>query len=548
MSLRKSANVLPHARHSRGPSDLDLTSDTERFRIFVGSVGEYAMFTLDTNGLVVDWNDGAERIKGYAANEIVGRHFSVFYTPEDRQRDAPAKLLEKATRQGRAATEGWRLRKDGTRFFAHVDLHAIRDTAGRLIGFGEMTRDVSDQQDAAKLREDARLLSEARERAELASRAKTEFLAMMSHEIRTPLTGIKGYAELLSESPSLSPKERRYTELIQTSCSVLLTIINDVLDFSKIEAGHIELRRRPFFVAALLDNVLSIGSGIAGRKGLELDLAIAPDVPPVLVGDEDRLRQVLLNLLNNAIKFTERGRVAVTVTRERCSASSETITFSVADTGIGLTEDQLKIVFDRFTQANRSISQRYGGTGLGLSISQRLVELMEGRISAVSRHGEGSTFSFSVPLPRSLGPAEGGDDHRPNGGEPEPARLLVVEDVPTNQEIARVFLENAGYSLKMVSSGTQALTAFQQESFDAVLMDVRMPDMDGLEATRRIRAMGGEATRTPIIALTANVMDEDIEECRRAGMNDHIAKPFDRRAMCATIERWTKSRGLAKAS
>jgi PAS domain S-box-containing protein len=417
-------------------------------------------------------------------------------------------------------------------------------------------RDVTERQRAAAA------LSEAKQAAEAAAQAKAEFLATMSHEIRTPLNGVIGYADLLADDPGLTPVQRRHVARIQGAGAALLTVVNDILDYSKIEAGELELHPRPFAAAALVDGAAAIVRSVAERRGLSLTTALDPGLPAVLVGDEDRLRQVLLNLLGNAVKFTERGRVnlALAVT----AATDETVSLRawVTDTGIGIPADKRARLFERFSQVDGSVERRFGGTGLGLAISKQLVERMGGEIGVDSVEGAGSTFWFALTLPvasASLLPgastAAGSAAPAP-GAEPREAgvsvtgvpmagvagegavRILLVDDVPLNQELARAVLEAAGHAVDVVGDGASAIAAVQAHAYDLVLMDVQMPVMDGLTAARRIRALDHPARRVPIVAMTANVLPDQVAACRAAGMDDHVAKPFRREALQAVIARW----------
>ncbi|TGD97167.1 PAS-domain containing protein [Methylobacterium nonmethylotrophicum] len=381
----------------------------------------------------------------------------------------------------------------------------------------------------------------AQRQAETASAAKTEFLATMSHEIRTPLNGVIGYAELLLQDGSLPPAQARSAARIQEAGQALLTVVNDVLDFSKIEAGQIDLDPQPFAPAALADTAVSIVRTTADAKRLALTVRADPRLAPRLVGDPDRLRQVLLNLLNNAIKFTPAGRVTLRLASTPLADGRHTLRVAVSDTGIGIPAEQHGRLFQRFSQVDGSIQRRFGGTGLGLAISRRLVETMGGEIGVESRPGAGSTFWFAVPL------AEAADDAAARAQPApaplaRPARILLVEDSPINQEIACAILERRGHHVTVVGDGAEAISAVQAGPHDLVLMDVQMPGMDGLTATRHIRELGPPASRLPIVALTANVLPQQVAQFRAAGMDDHVGKPFRPDELLATVERWSAAR------
>ncbi|MGH1569999.1 PAS domain-containing protein [Methylobacterium sp. P31] len=426
----------------------------------------------------------------------------------------------------------------------------------RMVG---LHLDITERKAAeAALRAATRDAEAARAEAERASEAKSEFLAAMSHEIRTPLNGILGYADLLLDESTIQNEDRRRLELIQSSGAALLTVVNDILDFSKIEAGELVLDPVAFPLASTVDATVSIVRGSALRSGLAIEAQIDPTLPNFVVGDPGRLRQVLLNLLNNAVKFTPEGSVIVTVQREGEGVApdggpGDVIRFAVTDTGIGIAPAQQDRLFKRFSQVDGSISRRFGGTGLGLAISRHLVTLMGGEIGVESREGAGSTFWFRLILPRSAQGADGGTAQLrpptlPAGASETPAaaplRLLLVEDVPLNQELACAVLESQGYAVDVAGDGAQAITAVGSavaagHAYDLVLMDVQMPRVDGLTATRRIRALAPPACDVPIVAMTANVLPAQIEELREAGMDDYVGKPFRRADLFATISRWT---------
>ncbi|MGX4772432.1 ATP-binding protein [Bradyrhizobium guangdongense] len=376
-------------------------------------------------------------------------------------------------------------------------------------------------------------LREAKDAAEAAASVKADFLAVMSHEIRTPMNGILGMAQLALDDP-LSLAQRRRVSTIRSSAQGLLKILDDILDISKLERQADIYERAPFDVRQALREIVNLMSPRAHEKGLTLQLVLAPALPRWVLGDQSRLRQILFNLIGNALKFTSRGGVSIEVTA--MGSQDETlVTFCVTDTGIGIAPEQQARLFQSFEQGDASIRRRFGGTGLGLAICKRLVEGMKGQIEAESTPGRGSRFRFSLPLPPADGPParDAVDTALP---PVRPLNLLLVEDIKINAEVARGILERAGHRTALVKSGEQAIELVRSARFDAVLMDVQMPDVDGLEATRRIRALASPQSQVPIVALTANVMTEDVEACRAAGMDGHLAKPIDVAALHRTIE------------
>jgi PAS domain S-box-containing protein len=376
-------------------------------------------------------------------------------------------------------------------------------------------------------------LQDQRRRAEQASRHKSEFLAAMSHELRTPLNGVVGFAELLSAT-ALSGEQQAYLTQLRQATEMLLAAISDILDFSKIESGLLELDPQPLDPAALVAGTADIVRATAADKGLELQVRLAPELAPRLRGDAGRVRQVLLNLLNNAVKFTDRGAVRV---EARPLAGGTGLRVAVADTGIGIAPEQQERLFQHFTQADRSITRRFGGTGLGLAICRQLVELMGGTIGVDSEPGRGSLFWFELPLPVA--------DPAADVAAPGPAlsigasgaHVLVVEDAPLNQALAAAMLQRAGYRVSLADDGEQGLAAALDRDFDLILMDVRMPRMDGLEATRRIRAAGGRLAALPIIGATADATVELVEVSREAGMDALLVKPLRAEELWAEVAR-----------
>jgi CheY-like chemotaxis protein len=350
-------------------------------------------------------------------------------------------------------------------------------------------------------------------------------------------------SDLLMRS-DLDDEQRDYAETIRTSGRALLTIINDILDFSKLEAGRMELESIPFDLHECVDGALTLIQVISGEKGLELTSEIRPGTPRTIVGDGARLRQILLNLLNNAVKFTDSGRVTVTVEAEPPDADGAVeVHIAVRDTGLGIPADRVELLFQPFSQADVSVARRYGGTGLGLAISQRLAEAMGGRIWAESSGvpGEGSTFHVVIhtreaaPLPVPAADGDGALELDPRHAERHPLEILLVEDNAVNQKLALRMLARMGYDADLAANGLEAVQAVERERYDLVLMDVQMPEMDGLEATREIVARVPQSRRPWIVAMTANAMDSDRQRCMDAGMNAYIPKPIQIEELVAAV-------------
>jgi PAS domain S-box-containing protein len=793
----------------RRKTEEKLRESEQLLRTLVDGVKDYAILMLDTQGRVATWSACAERVKGYSAEEIIGRSFESFYTPEDIERGHPEDVLRTAREDGYVEEEGWRVRRNGSRFWARVMITALRDDAGQLRGFSKMTRDVterklarerlqeSDQQFRAMLEsspdgvvisdEDGkivlvnsqteRLFGYARQeiigqpveilvpasmrqnhihhrsaytntppramcasrmirgvrrdgsefpveislspiqtpsrswiaaavrdaterervelelvaekkRAEEANQAKSAFLAAMSHEIRTPMNAILGMSDMLWES-DLDSEQRQYVEIFRRAGTHLLGLIDNILDLSRIESGHFEMERQQFRLEDVLDQVIELAGGNARNKGVALLLAMTADIQADLIGDPGRLRQVLLNLVGNALKFTDHGEIIVAAQSRRRSEGLCELGFSVSDTGNGIPPDKLNVIFDDFTQADSSITRKYGGTGLGLGISRRLVEQMGGAITVASALGKGSTFQFTAMFEPGV-PDRGGlkelqdfyghrvllidgactsclivretllswglectavgtvaealedlararsivrpyslvlfDDCLPgmNGADiaaairtaeadipliilssgtsprvsfrrasdgiagyavkpvkradllrmvrnalggsiterplstpasgppalqpgPEQLRILVAEDSPDNRLLVRAYLKTGPYIVTFVEDGQAAVQAFFEGSFDLVLMDVQMPVMDGLSATRTIRERERELSSppVPIVALTAHARQQDVGISKEAGCDFHLSKPISKRTLVETIENFGRRNRLA---
>jgi PAS domain S-box-containing protein len=489
---------------------------------------------MDGDGLIVSWNHGATQIFGYQPEEVVGRPVAMLMPK--RYRSAHEGGLARLRAGGQPRLAGSRvelmgLREDGTEFPIELSLAGWQTRRGAF--YSGIIRDMSEHKRAAQA------LAAARDEALEASRMKSEFLATVSHEIRTPMNAIIGMSSLLLGT-ELDTKQRNCAETVASSADALLTVINHILDFSRADAGKLELESAPFDIRALVDETLAVVADNARRKGLEITVATDPSVPLVCRGDRGRLRQVVLNLLGNALKFTEEGSVRLRVGTARV-AQSTMLEVEVSDTGIGIHPEQAAQLFEPFWQADASTTRRYGGTGLGLSICKQLVTLMGGSIGVEGSPGQGSRFWFTVPLqclPDNSAPAPVAP-LAPMGGSR--GRVLVVEDNLANQEVARLMLDRLGFEAHIAPGGPEALEAFSGHQFSAILMDCHLPGMDGYEVTARLRAReaaGETVTRTPVIAMTGAAMPGDRERCLASGMDGYLSKPVKIEELAWALEQW----------
>ena len=471
---------------------------------------------------------------GRQAGPLNWRRLFSFVHPDDR--DQARRLLKTLSAENPKGALTLRLRHDeGHDVWVDAILRRI-ETSPHPAETIVTIRDVTERhREADELRQATLNARRAQAVADEANQAKTEFLACMSHEIRTPLNSVIGFSGLLLARDDLCGQARLFGERIKTSADALLTVVDDILDFSRVEAGAIELRPAPFFLPTLVDGCVSIVHQAAAAKKLSLHVNLKDRLPRTVLGNEARLRQVLLNLLNNAIKFSEEGSILLDICRDRSQPGQRRIKFSVIDTGIGIAGEDLPRLFQRFAQVDSSVRRTYGGTGLGLAISKRLVELMDGRIGVESEKGVGSTFWFSVPLPEAPIIVEA--PAAPSAVAVAPKQILIVEDIRINQELLQHILEAAGHRVDVVGNGAEAIMAVLDMSYDVVLMDIQMPYLDGLSATKAIRRLPQPFCRVPIFGVTANVLPEETALAMAAGMGGIIHKPFSADQILATLSR-----------
>ncbi len=494
-----------------------------------------ALVIVTAGGSIVFVNSQTNRIFGYSNQELLGQTIECLLPERFRPKHVGQRtdyFHNLRLRPMGAGLELFGLHKSGDEIPIEISLSPLETPQGYLVTAA--IRDISDRK---RVQEELR---RAREVAEAANQSKSAFLANMSHEIRTPLAGILGYAEMIAYYCKSSAERKSYMEKIRRCANTLTELISDILDLSKVEAGALKIERIPFSPAQEVENVVNLLQTSAEQKGIALDIQYQRPLPQQVVSDPTRLRQILTNLLGNAIKFTARGSVSMRVFR---NPDTDLLCFSVTDTGCGIgTEEQTRL-FQAFVQADSSTTRKFGGTGLGLALSRNLASALGGTLELVSSApGVGSTFQLSIPckqqapcalFPSSVASVDPDDLPRLDG-----MRILVAEDNPDNQELLRGFLSARGAAIDLVGDGRQALSLARSGNYDAILMDVQMPEMDGYEVTKTLRATG---IRTPVIALTAHAMVTERVRGEAAGCNDFLTKPFDVPHLIHTLRKYCKA-------
>jgi PAS domain S-box-containing protein len=480
----------------------------ERLRLMVESVRDYAIFMLDPGGHVVSWNAGAERIKGYRPGEIIGKHFTIFYLEEDLARGLPQHELEVAARTGRYEEEGWRLRKDGTRFWANVVITAVHDGTGELRGYAKVTRDLTERERLQTL--------------ERQTRQTTEFLAMLGHELRNPLAPIRNAVEIIRAQESDDPRVQRARDTIDRQVSHLSRLVDDLLDMSRITSGKVALHKEPLDLAEVVSRAVEATRAALDERNHTLTLTLPPH-PLRVDGDATRLAQVAMNLIHNAAKYTpEGGQVWVSLQRDDKQA-----VLSVRDNGIGIPADLAPRVFDLFVQGERALDRADGGLGIGLTLVRKLLDSHGGTVEARSAGpGQGSEFVVRLPALADDGteaaasPEPKAPDHGPKG-----RRVLVVDDNADSAETMVILLQIWGHDVHVATDGPTALAVAAQRRPEVVLLDIGLPGMNGYDVARRLREIPGMENAV-LVAMTGYGQEEDRRRSWEAGFTRHLVKPI----------------------
>ncbi len=493
-------------------------------------------------GIIINWNKSAQRMFGYTADEIIGKHFNVL-VPEKNTIYVEEILASVRSGENVSQREGQCLTKHGDKIYISATVSPILNKANQVSGISVVARDITQRIEMQRaLKQTTTDLSIARDQALEASNLKSAFVANISHELRTPLSAILGMIELLNFT-KLTDEQQGFLQTLKSSGQSLLTIVNDVLDLSKIEAGKLDLEYAPFNAIFLVQECARAMAPSARDKGLLLTTRTDHSIPSFVIGDHERVRQTLINLIGNSIKFTEKGEVTIALSLQSEDKQSIALKFSVSDTGIGILPQEQGRLFKPFTQIDGSASRKYSGTGLGLSISKNLVEMMGGTISFESTRGKGTQFWFTIPFKRceAIASVEGVATAAKISISKDLAGSLVllVEDNIVLQRLLQMQLSNLGVMVLAVSTGEDALEALKTSDFDLIFMDCQLPHMDGFAATRAIRNIEASlGLYTPIVALTAGAMDGDEKRCLDAGMNDYLSKPAAVRQLCDKMELW----------
>ncbi|PRX48111.1 ATP-binding protein [Salegentibacter salegens] len=533
-SLGKELNNILEKRIEDTQRKLEL-QENENKSLMQAIKNSSGVVEFKPDGTIISLNRNFEEISGYTEKELQGSHHNMFITPADY---AANKLLWEALRKCEYKTgRVRRIHKDGSEFYLQASYNPIQDLDGNVVKVVKISQDITKEIEAEIS------LEKAKEMAESLNEQKDNFIANVSHEIRTPIHAVLGFTDLLLENEKDTHKTN-YLKAVKIAGDSLLFIVNDILDLSKMDAGLLQIDKDVFDIRDAVNRVFSILHLKAHQKKIEFEPHIADDVPTLLVGDKNRLSQVLINLLGNAIKFTSEGSVRLLVSVSKETSGLTRLNFKVSDTGIGIPTDKLDTVFHRFLQADENTSQKYGGTGLGLNISRQLIEKQGGTIEVQSEPGNGTDFIFDIPFEKATeekGMAAAATDDLQ---EKYSGKILICEDSELNQRLVKALLKGKGLEVDIASNGEIALSFLKENTYDLIFMDVQMPVKNGYETTKFLR--NKLELKTPIVALTANFMATERQKCAEVGMDDYLAKPFQKKQLFEKVEKWLYGERFAK--
>jgi len=520
------------------------------------------LFTISIEGKITDMNNASATILGISQEKIIGTNFIDYFTDSQKAREVYQEIFTKGFVKSYPLTI-----KENNQTHVLFNGSVYKDTEGKVLGAVVVARDITEQKAIAKELTEAKLFAEkatafaeeaknkaedatkiaeeATRIAEVAVKAKQQFLSNMSHEIRTPMNAIIGFTKVLLKT-EMSSKQLEYLSAIKVSGEALTVLINDILDLAKVDAGRMTFEKIPFKMDTSLSAMLHLFEPKIQEKNLELIKLYDKNIPDVLIGDPVRLHQIILNLVSNAVKFTESGKITVSAKLISENQDSVTLEFAISDTGIGISEEKIETIFDVFQQASSGTSRLYGGTGLGLAIVKQLVEPQGGSIKVKSKTGQGTTFSFTLSFQKTEEKAVADMDFVKLDPDIKNIRVLVVEDIALNQLLMKTILNEFGFEFDVASNGKIAIEKLKDNAYDIILMDLQMPEMNGFEATEFIRNTMN--SKTPIVALTADVTTVDLAKCRSVGMNDYLAKPVDDRLLYAKIVEFVKKPIIKKSA